>query len=177
MRTLTVLLVVTVGAFAQSKGHSGDCRELGCGYAPLHGPAPAQAQPSNSQEKSLADKPGHPAVPHVHTDDTWIGHDSGRNDPHYHVDHPWEHGHYVGGSGHDNASRLDVGGGKERFSFNDYYYFSVVPYDYKFCNEWLWDNYADWIVIFEDPDHDGLYLAYNERTGTYVHVMYLGHAQ
>jgi hypothetical protein len=94
-----------------------------------------------------------------------VGHDQ-----HYHLDHPWEHGHFPATIGARHVWRLH-GGRPDRFEIGGFF-FSVAPYDVGFCNDWLWDS--DDIVLYDDPDDSGWYLAYNVRLGTYCHVMYMG---
>ena len=106
---------------------------------------------------------------HARTDE-WVGHATGRVDPHYHLDRPWEHGLFPGRLGPRHVWRLH-GGGRDRFEI-DGWFFGVAEWDWAYCADWLWDN--DDIVIYDDVDHVGWYLAYNVRLGTYIHVLYLG---
>jgi hypothetical protein len=133
------------------------------------GGAPAPAARGGAPARNYADKAGHPNVPHV-DGNKWVGHDTGRADVNYHLDRPFQYGHFTGGFGRGHVWHLS-GGGPNRFWFNNFYW-SVAPFDLSFCDDWDWNS--DDIVIYEDPDHDGWYLAYNVRLGTYVHVEYLG---
>lgn len=147
--------------------------EVGGGFIPSRGPqrgasAPAHGGPDRPAPGHFNDAGGHPDAPHVHSNGQWIGHASG--DQRYHLDHPWEHGRYPGHFGPNYVFRLG-GGDRNRFFFGGFY-FGVASYDFAYTDGWLWDS--DDIVIYDDPDDPGWYLAYNTRLGTYAHVQYLG---
>lgn len=144
--------------------------EVGGGHVPAHGPQPSHEAPRPAG-RSFVEQPGHPNAPHVDArTDRWVGHEGGAADARYHVDHPWAHGRFNGGFGPSHVFRLH-GGNRERFGVGGFF-FSVYPADFAYVGDWAWGT--DEVVIYEDPDHPGLYLAYNSRLGTYVHVEYLG---
>jgi hypothetical protein len=161
-----VLGMFVIAAVAAGKAEAGVGVRVGGGFLSAHGPQLGVSW--EFQGRGFRDDRGHPDTSHLHSDGRWIGHGGDSDDQRYHVDHPWEHGHFKGGFG--RPFRL-AGGGRERFWFGGFY-FSVVPYDYAFVEDWLWDS--DEISIYEDPVHVGWYLAHNTRLDTYVHVTFLG---
>src|SRR6516164_10769835 len=116
---LAALLIASSPEFAQQPSQSHWQPQM---PPPARGPAPYRGGPKatpphksddahqQQAHRNYSDKPGHPDLPHVDAGNKWVGHDTGRNDPSYHLSHPWEHGRFPGGFGPSHRWRLSVGG-------------------------------------------------------------------
>ncbi len=161
------------------QGHQDPHDRVGGGYIPQHGPEGGNRQAPQEQSRhddgnrgaqgrDFRDANNHPEAPHVHNDGQWVGHDVNRGN--YRLAQPWQHGHFPGEFGPSHVYRL-AGGSASRFFFNGFY-FAVAPADIGYVRGWNWRS--DDVILYDDPDDPGYYLAYNPRLGTYVHVQYLG---
>jgi hypothetical protein len=94
-----------------------------------------------------------------------------RSAPSYRVGYGWHGGGFRPDFiGPRHVWRLEGGGGGQ-FFFRGFY-FQIAAYDYPYASGWYWDR--DNIIIYDDPDNAGCYLAFNTRLGTTVHVTYIG---
>jgi hypothetical protein len=137
--------------------------------------APPPARGFDSIGRSIAPPaPMRPAMPrpYVRPNARWVGHDERRGDVRFRTGTPWARGRFSGGIGRGHTYRL---GGWEtsghRFWFGNSY-FALAPWEAEYADDWSWED--DQVVLYDDPDHDGWYLAYNVRLGTYVHAQYDG---
>jgi len=110
----------------------------------------------------------HPHVSH----DQWYGHDR-PDDPRFHLDHPFEHGHFprTGPDYRWPVVRFDPD--RHWFWFAGGFFFEIAAFDWALAADWCW-TCGDDFVIYDDPDHPGWYLLYDVHTGVYIHVQYLG---
>jgi hypothetical protein len=117
--------------------------------------------PATRVERPRVDERGH-----------WVGHESGPRDRRYELVHPFRAGRFTGELGGEHLYRLHGWDApRHRFWFNGFAW-GIAPWDVEYADDWDWDG--DQIALYDDPDHEGWYLAYNERLGTYVHVQYDG---
>jgi hypothetical protein len=135
-------------------------------------PAPEARKDQHVDREAERDQGGHVnEVPHVRNDH-WYGHDA-PGDQRFHLDHPFEHGHFehFGPSYRYRVLRFDPD--RHRFWLPGGFFFEIADWDWHEAADWCW-TCGDDFVVYEDPDHPGWYLVYNVHTGVYVHAQYMG---
>lgn len=154
---LITFLFLLAPVFAQHNDRHG-------GFVPHSGPAPTVHSQSRGEIPHVQPPRG------VFRHEQWRGHVTTHENQRLRLERPFEHGRFPGGIGRDH--RFILRGFHSHRFFIDGFFFEVFPDDLIFCNNWLWNG--DQVVIYEDVNDPGWYLAYNVRLGTYIHVQYLG---
>jgi hypothetical protein len=195
---LAVIVAFSTGSAAHAQHNEVRGAGPGAGHfpgGPPRGPQPARqaapvrgqaAMPPPQQQRPQAPpamrgeggpQPHHaePERPHVDRGAHWTGHESGPHDVRYHVDHPWANGRFRQPMGRGHVYRINGWDApRRRFWFANSFFVVAEP-DWAYAGDWNWGS--DQVVLYDDPDHPGWYLAYNVRLGTYVHVQYDGAMQ
>src|SRR5260370_41417900 len=136
---LIALLIIVVPSYTQERGQEHGRQGFAGGYVPPHGPPPVRTPPPAAQrEHGFRDAPGHPDAPHVEHDGRWVGHDWGSADRRFHLERPFEHGHFRGGFGPGHVFHLQ-GGNRDRFWCNGFY-FAGAPFDYPYVADCVSDS-------------------------------------
>lgn len=170
MATMGLLLLWAPFSHSAGREHSGGDAHFA--PPPVHGPAPAPRGQARAApvlaERGPRPEAARPRVEHEH----WIGHEMGPQDRRFHLEHPFASGRYGGPIGHDHAYRLRGWDGPHHRFWVSGAFFGVAPWEVGYVADWDWAS--DDVVLYDDPDHPGWYLAYNVRLGTYVHIQYEG---
>jgi len=177
---LALALVAAVPAFAQERREEPK-KEPQAKHAVDHNPprangghippAPEKRQATAAREQHKFEDGRVSDRPHV-SNNHFYGHEA-PNDPRFHLDHPWAHGHFAhfGPSYRYKVVRFDLGLHRFWFAGGG---FEIAAWDWAQCADWNWAGGADDFVVYEDNDHVGWYMIYNIHTGVYVHAQFIG---
>ncbi len=170
----TFILILALSASNEQGGatqHDSTSQQMAPRANEGHLPPPPPAKGSNPREggERLGDGRIND-TPHVNHNQ-WYGHDA-PDDPTYHLDRPFIHGHFDHFGPNFRYRLLRVDPYRHWFWLPSGFYFEVAAWDWPVFADWCWDC-GDDFVVYEDPDHIGWYLLYNIHTGVYVHVQYM----
>jgi hypothetical protein len=183
---MVIALTFMAPAWAQhgEEGHGGQER----GAQPQHGEQPRPPNSPRANQGHIPEPPPQRApaakpvperingyssnIPHVNNNQ-WYGH-AGPNDARFHLDHPWEHGHFANFGPQYRYPIVRIDPNLHEFWLPGGYYFQIPAWEWPLAEGWCWNCGADDFVIYQDPDHPGWYLLYDLFTGRYIHVIYMG---